>query len=186
MHACVLDHAIFHRVVLGNWCLGVGTRVNGQVLATGVQDNRLGNYHFIYGEDDSAPTIIDNPSGVGLFASNSDVGSGFNSSPGAVEINNCGSHGVELQHSKFVDKDGGLGGSGNAGAGVYAHDQSSMVIKDGSPPTLTGALGDCSLDGSVGVDLGSGVSNFWTDVDAGSKIDGATVGNNEFVIVKEI
>lgn len=65
-----------------------------------------------------------------------------------ADISDSGLHGIEAINSmlNFTDV---VSGTGNAGAGVYAHSGSIVHIKDGSPPTLTGAIGDISTDGTT-------------------------------------
>lgn len=78
-----------------------------------------------------------------------------------VTISNCTSHGIICDHSKLRLL-GAIGGSGNGGAGVYAHSGSVVLMTHGNLPTLTGAVGNISNDGVTEsvqwVTLESGVS----------------------------
>jgi len=105
--------------------------------------------------------------GILLVDSTLRIGSG-------VDISGCSSHGIEALHSR-LDLDGAVTGTGNGGAGVYAHSNSTVLIKNGSPPTLTGAVGDLSTDGTT-------EATTWADVDAGDAYNDAIEG----VVVKEV
>jgi len=83
------------------------------------------------------------------------VGSGVN-------IANCTSHAVECNNSR-LHLDGAVTGTGNAGAGVYAHSGSVVHIKNGAPPTITGTVGDLSTDGTTQVST-------WAAIDAGTPV----------------
>jgi len=112
------------------------------------------------GSQGNRVNIIDGSTSVGVKI-NGVVGQP-NFAASRWEINNCASHGIEIIKSnvKFL---GTVAGSGNGGAGVYAHDNSIVTIKDGSPPTLTGTVGDCSTDGTT-------ERTTWAEVDADSPI----------------
>lgn len=148
-----------------------GTRVKGSVL---LETSIIRLNSAIENSSGYAKTVIDNASGVGFTIENSTV------KMEALEINDCGSHGIEVNDSKlYHDGTAALAGTGNAGAGCYVHSQSNVHITDGSPPTLTGTVGDVSLDSTT-------EESTWAAIDGGTAIDGATVGNNEFVVVKEV
>jgi hypothetical protein len=90
-----------------------------------------------------------------------------------VDISDCGSHGIEVIDS--LVKVGAIAGSGNGGAGVYAHSGSVVHIEDGSPPTITGTVGDLSTDGTT-------EASTWADIDAGTSV--ADIA--EMTMVKEV
>jgi hypothetical protein len=102
-------------------------------------------------------TKIKGASGVGLTIrdSNVELGSG--------DISDCGSHGIEANKSKVYISEA-LAGSGNTGAGIYAHSGSIIHIKDGTPPTLTGTVGDLAIASPLYED------SSWSDIDGGSPI----------------
>jgi hypothetical protein len=103
-----------------------------------------------------ATTKFDNSSGVGLRLVNSNL------SIKGGDFSNNASHGIECINSS-IKMIGAVVGTGNAGAGVYAHTHSAVRTKAGSPPTLTGTLGDCSTDGTT-------QATTWADVEAGSPV----------------
>lgn len=82
------------------------------------------------------------------------------------DIDNAGSHGIELRHSLLEMPSLAVSGSGNTGAGVYAHTGSEVVIKDGTPPTITGTVGDLSFDGTT-------EASTWANIDAGTPVNSA-------------
>lgn len=98
-----------------------------------------------------------NPSGVALTLLDSDVYLGAN-----VVLLNSTSHGIEAEHSE-VKLDDEVSGSNNGGAGLYAHGDSHVKITGGAP-TLTGAIGDISTDGTTEITT-------WATVNGGSAVD---------------
>jgi hypothetical protein len=90
-----------------------------------------------------------------------------------ANISSCSAHGIEIVGS--VVKLTSTAGTGNTGAGVYAHSNSTVHITDGSPPTLTGAVAEFSFDGTT-------PGGTWAGVDAGTPATDAT----EFSAVKEV
>jgi hypothetical protein len=98
----------------------------------------------------------------------------------AITINNpdisgCSSHAIELIHSRLIVR-GILTGSGNTGAGVYAHTNSVITLKNGSTPTITGTVGDIAIsDPTV-------QESTWAAVDAGTPV--AVLA--EMTMVKEV
>jgi hypothetical protein len=118
-----------------------------------------------------AVTYVTNPSGVGLLLRGCPL-----VSLGDVSIGACSSHGVEVVGSFLkLSMSGATTGTGNAGAGVYAHSGSVVHIKDGTPPTITGAVGDFSTDGTT-------AATTWAAVDGGTPYTDAT----ELTMVKEV
>ena len=102
------------------------------------------------------PNIIENNNGIGLYMKNSYV-----SLSDTIDISNCSSHAIELDNSR-IDFLGATTGSGNTGAGLYGHSGSKVLITDGSPPTLTGTVGEISSDGITEMAQ-------WSDVDGGNE-----------------
>jgi hypothetical protein len=146
----------------------INCRVKGPVTLANATMNILG---FDKG------LMIDNAAAVGLTAKSSYIAGA------KLSINNCGSHAIELQDS-FLDLAGiaagsAISGSSNTGAALYAHLGSKAVFPSGKAPTLEGTVGDISLDGTT-------EESTWAAIDADTPINGATVGNDEFVIVKEV
>lgn len=160
-----------HFSLFANYGLWLGARAKGNVVTRGCVGRGWG---FIANQSGYATTKINPASGVGLLIKSSDL----DLDSGTIE--NCGSHGIEIQSSR-IDIQGALAGTGNGGAGIRGHLGAKVLIKNGDPPTITGTVGDFSVDGSAGVDLGSGVSAFWNDVDGGTPHADAT----EMVVVKE-
>ena len=105
-----------------------------------------------------SPTKISGSSGVGLTVDKSYLKIG----PGVIIADNA-SHGIELKNHSNLVLNGAVVGTGNAGAGVYAHTHSAVRTKAGSPPTLTGTIGDCSTDGTT-------EATTWADVEAGNPV----------------
>lgn len=114
-----------------------------------------------------------NATGVGLKSTNSIV------NVTTLQVDNCSSHAIEIDGGRLVHSAGASTGSGNTGAGLYAHSQGVIHTKAGSVPTVTGTIGDVSIDGTTQKSL-------WSTIESGTPINGATVGNDEFVIVKKV
>lgn len=83
-------------------------------------------------------------------------------------------HGIELKGG-VLSIVGAVSGTGNTGAGVYAHSGSVVHIKHGTPPTLTGTVGDFSTDGTT-------AATTWAAVDGGTPYTDAS----ELTMVKEV
>lgn len=77
-----------------------------------------------------------------------------------VDISNNTSHGIVLNKS-FLHLDGGVTGTGNGGAGVYAHSGSVVHVKHGAVPTITGTVGNLSFDGTT-------EASTWAAIDGGT------------------
>jgi len=79
-----------------------------------------------------------------------------------TNISNSSSHGIKLDNSTLEFIDAKLIGSGNDGAGVYAINGSAILAKDGQESTLTGTVGDISVDGTselmAWADVASGIT----------------------------
>jgi hypothetical protein len=156
-----------HRIVsnggevqfLRNVASGGGNRVIGHHMS--VKDSILeGSYR------------VSGAAGVGMSFQNSDL------DMTELQADNCGSHGIEVNGGKLVCQ-GAVIGSGNAGAGAYVHSHAVVQTKAGTPPTITGTVGEVSLDGTT-------QQSTWAAVEGGTPINGATAGNDEFVIVKKV
>lgn len=79
------------------------------------------------------------------------------------DISNCTSHGIVCDNSR-LHLAGAVAGTGNAGAGVYAHSGSVVHIKDGAPPTLTGTVGDLAVSDPAAQE------STWAAIDAGTPV----------------
>jgi hypothetical protein len=175
MFASFFTNLSIQECYTSNWSISGGSRIKGPIVCYGISDGRGGDYQFLFGDDDANPTRIDNAAGVGLLAVNSILGTDKQAGAPKSEINNCGSHAIELQRSQWVDVDG-MDGSGNTGAGIYAHSHSAVHIKDGSPPTLTGTVGDLAVSNPAAEE------ETWANIDAGTKVAVAA----EMTIAKEV
>jgi len=102
--------------------------------------------------------IILGSAGSGIYAENSSV---TMASP--VTVEGCAEHGIELKNSTLEITSGVLSGSGNTGAGVYAHSGSKVSYPDGSAPTITGTVGDIAITDPASEDL------TWAELDAAGK-----------------
>jgi len=68
---------------------------------------------------------------------------------GVVDISNSPSHAIELVGPGHIHFGGVVTGTGNAGAGVYAHGGAHITLASGVTPTLTGAVGNLSVNGTT-------------------------------------
>lgn len=130
-----IDHTVFS-------CYS-GTRFHGKPL---LMENIYSSF-FLYDFSYSSACLIDGSDGVGIQIKNSyfSIPSTSNKDP---IIQNCASHGIDLDHSSAkIEK--AIAGTGNTGAGVYAHTHSALRIKSGVTPTITGTAGDLSTDGTT-------------------------------------
>jgi len=116
-------------------------------------------------------TQISNPAGVGISAYNSQ----FAPAAGGLSVSSCAGHGIELNHSMFKAL-GDVQGSGNTGAGVYAHNCSVVNIKHGAAPTLTGTVGDLAITSPTVQE------STWAAIDAGTPVAIAA----EMTMAKEV
>lgn len=128
---------------------------------TTIQDQTASGY---------AITTIKGSSGVGVLAKNSNLIIATN-----TYIGNHTSHGIEASDSN-VEFLGVTSGSGNGGAGIYAYAGSKVTIKDGSPPTLTGTVGDVAINDPTYEDI------TWSEIDAGDSFHSA----QEATLIKEV
>jgi hypothetical protein len=69
-----------------------------------------------------------------------------------------------------------VSGTGNTGAGVHAKNNSTVLIADGSPPTLTGTVGNLSFDGTT-------QASTWAAIDGGTPAIETTA---DLVVAKEV
>jgi len=93
-----------------------------------------------------------------------------------VTVEGCAEHGIELKNSTLEITSGVLSGSGNTGAGVYAHSGSKVSYPSGSVPTITGTVGDIAITDPATEDL------TWAELDAAGK----AVIISEDVILKKV
>lgn len=121
-----------------------------------------------------------NTTGCAVTRCGGGTGPGIQVRNGAVEISagidisNTTGHAIEVQHG-YLNMLGAVTGTGNTGAGVYAHSGSIVHIKNGAPPTLTGTVGDLSFDGTT-------EATEWATVDAGTP----AVSSTELSMCKEV
>lgn len=90
-------------------------------------------------------------------------------------IKDCGSHAIEVRGGTVFLKEGVVG-TGNTGAGLYAHRGAMVHIDDGDAPTVTGTVGDVSTDGTT-------EATTWAAVDAGTPFVDASEGGT---LIKEV
>jgi hypothetical protein len=103
-----------------------------------------------------APTSIDSVTGVGLTAIGSQL------LLGNMAISNCTSHAISLKASTATIS-AALEGTGNTGAGILAQQGSHVRYPVGTPPTITGTVGDLSVDGTTQVST-------WAAITAGTPV----------------
>jgi hypothetical protein len=142
--------------------MAFGARAAGGML---MRDGSDINYGYVFSAASGYRTTEINGAGLTIESMETKIGD--------MLIQDGSGHGITVKHGTVVLES--TGGSGNAGAGVYAHSGSAVHVVDGSPPTLTGAVGDLSTDG-VSEDVK------WSTIDAGNKF----VDHSEAVIVKEV
>lgn len=138
-----------------------GARITGGAKISAVYVANPTLNHIDNGPSAYATTKISNPSGVGLS-----VESCNGLRIGNIDISDCGSHAIGVKNSQISLVEA-TGGSGNVGAGVRAQLGSCMTIADGSPPTLTGTIGDLSFDGTT-------QASTWAAIDAGTPASDTT------------
>jgi hypothetical protein len=108
----------------------------------------------IYGARMTLPTgLIKTSAGYATtrIGDSPDVGLTIKSSTirvGNIVIGDNTTHGIEVIDST-LEFEGITTGTGNSGAGVYAHDGSRVLTDLGSAPTLAGTVGELSFDGST-------------------------------------
>jgi len=73
------------------------------------------------------------------------------------------SHGIEARNSR-IQMEGIVTGTGNGGAGVYAHTGSEVTIKSGAVPTLTGTVGNLAVTSPTVQE------STWAAIDAGTPV----------------
>lgn len=163
LDACVLD----------NYLMWHGTKILGKLSVR----NSLPRGPLVsgYAEAGYRKCKISNPAGVGLEL----ISSGRAYMDGALDISDCGSHAIVVDDSSFLINAAGLAGSGNVGAGLHAPNGGKVSFSTGSTPTVTGTVGDVSLDGTT-------EASTWAAIAAGTPINGATPGNVEFAVVKKV
>ena len=82
---------------------------------------------------------------------------------GPCDISNSSTHGIVVGGSSALGIEGGLTGSGNTGAGIHVKQCSKVFIKSGVTPTVTGTVGDTSLDGTT-------EASTWAAIVAGANV----------------
>jgi hypothetical protein len=165
-----------------------GILTNGGFILNGgslvIDDSSISGAGSIFSRIINGSITIQNSIGNCLFQVSGSTGAGLtlvnsNISVSSLQIDDCGSHAIEVNKSKLTHSSGTITGSGNTGAGVYVHSQGIVHTKSGSAPTITGTVGEVSLDAIS-------QESTWAAIEAGTPINGATVGNDEFVIVKKV
>jgi len=135
------------RITSGNYIRSI-TATNASALLLG--------YSSSYGTD----LKIGDGTTIGVNVKNSSVVVDKN-----MAIQNCGSHAFQLDNSTLECQDAVLSGSGNAGAGVYLKNRSSVIFKEGYMPTLTGTAGDIAVTSETEADA------TWAQVAAGDPVE---------------
>jgi hypothetical protein len=147
-----------------------GWRVKGQILLRNVREFKtsivFGRTNLLrsrYVNDGSTygKSLVDSAVGSGIEAINCDF-----TIVGGVNISDCSAHGVSLDHS-LCKLNGIVVGTGNTGAGVYATNNSTVNIANGSTPTITGTVGNISFDGTT-------QATTWAVVDGGTSFTDLT------------
>lgn len=147
--------AKFSRIWFQSYGFGYGSRIRG--VGSYVTGCVSSTYGFLVNSSGYATTKVNPATGVGIVFKGCDleIDSG--------DVSDCGSHGLEIQHSR-IDFQGALAGTGNGGAGVYAHLGSALVIKNGTPPTITGAAGDLAVSNPAAQE------STWAAIDGGAPV----------------
>jgi hypothetical protein len=149
------------------------SRFRSMIIANSVNLGETFGYHNTDTASASYTSFqVDNPAGVGIKFINSQ----FRFNRGSVH--DCLTHGIESINSQLTFI-GVFAGTGNGGAGIYAHDVSDVQIKHGAPPTLTGGIGDISTDGVT-------PAGTWAEVDAAGVGVPAIVDIGECTVIKEV
>ena len=128
-----------------------GTRIEKMILLNSKTLSVVGGNNLITDSGYAVTRIGGIDSGIILVDSSIDIGQG-------VDISNCSGHAIICNHSKLYF-DGNISGSNNGGFGVYAHNNSVINTKSGTPPTLSGSLGELSVDGITEVSTWQNIEN---------------------------
>lgn len=136
-HGTIAKHLVLNGVFLYNFYYGCNF---GDVRLINTTKELTRAIGYPYGSDQIIR--IGGGSGVGLSLENC-VGV-VSIYANRLDISNCASHGIEVNNSQ-LQFDGGISGSGNGGAGVYAHNGATVTTKAGTAPTLTGTIGDLAV-----------------------------------------
>ena len=107
------------------------------------------------------PVVVSGSSDVGF--SMIDTQGTLKIASNKLEIKNCASHGIEVNNSQ-IQFEGGISGTGNAGAGVYAHNGATVTTKAGTAPTLTGTAGDLAVTNPASADA------TWAQINGGDTL----------------
>lgn len=169
MHGCLGmwgEASYFNRIVLENSNLGRTSRLMRKGMRArelnifGCRPNTspdLGGKDLV-NDSGYAPTKVTGSPRSGLTLNDSTI-----SIDGGVEIGYHTEHGIVVDNSKVFFL-GAVTGSGNTGAGLYGKNNSVVTITDGSPPTLTGTIGDVSTDETT-------EDATWAEIDDGLELD---------------
>jgi hypothetical protein len=130
-----------HSAQLGGGVLRLGSQMRGGILASGLTQQQYG----IGGSDANyAAGEIRNAAAAGVSKGVGVRVVGGNCRIGPMAINDCDSHAVESVGA-FVNMTDIVSGSGNTGAGLYAHRGSTVLANSGAMPTVTGTVGDVAI-----------------------------------------
>jgi len=124
---------------------GYGNRFLGKPLELLKVKSTFG---FAYDISTSAQTKIDNSDGVGVLLDACNI-TLSQYSPYPLSISNSASHAIQMKNNSILTVEEVIEGSGNGGAGIMAYGNSQVLVKDGVVPTVTGTVGDISVDGTV-------------------------------------
>jgi hypothetical protein len=151
----------FQATGVTSWLWNYGNRVLGNAKFNNCSQNSS------FGDLIWAPSVgyrpvkFDGSPGNGMDIINTQM-----SLAAGVEFSDNAAHGIECNRS-LLQMSGVVIGSGNAGAGCYAHGTSTVQIADGSTPTLTGTVGDVAVSDPAVEDI------TWAEVDAGDRLASA-------------
>jgi hypothetical protein len=148
--------AVYGNVLLQNGFIVNTLLYDGSRVVGSVRVEQIQGYGLAYGGALIQPEIV-NAAGVGLTIEDCNGVTIHD-----IDINNCGSHAIEVINSRleFFGTAQVAVGTGNVGAGLYAHRGSKITIPNGNPPTITGTIGDISTDGTT-------EATAWSDIDGG-------------------
>ena len=133
-----------------------GTRIKGGGLIL----NGNNYVSFLSSSSNYSSCEIDGVSGSGVDCTNSNLI--LPSTTNDPIIQNCSSHGISLKNSNLILEDI-IGGTGNVGAGIYMSRNSQIIVSSGITPTITGTVGDISVDGTTEIIT-------WADIAGGSEL----------------
>ncbi|MFA5049015.1 MAG: hypothetical protein WC516_08380 [Patescibacteria group bacterium] len=82
-----------------------------------------------------------------------------------VDVSNCSSHAIRVEDSRLI-LNGIITGDENIGAGIYANNNSTIELKEGYIPTITGNIGDLSFDGITEASTWNNINNVKRVIDS--------------------